>query len=93
MRSLKSAIGLVASLSATALAAHAVVVSGNPIGAQYLAKLPDRNDTTVRGAVVVNTNSNGTGADVQVSISGLPNDGGPFSDYAPAVPQTIDGRG
>lgn len=83
MRSLKPSIGLLASLSATALASDAQVVSGNPIGAQYMAKLPDRNDTTVRGTIVINTNSNGTGANVQVSFSGFPDVGGPFSDYAP----------
>jgi hypothetical protein len=42
--------------------------------------LPNRTDTTVRGAVAVNSNSNGTGANVQISISGLPAEGGPFSE-------------
>jgi len=82
MRSLNPTFGLLASLSATAWATDAPVVSENPTGCRYLAKLPDRNDTTVRGAVIVTTNSNGTGADVQVSISGLPSDGGPFGKHA-----------
>lgn len=79
MRSLKPAIALWASLTTTAWATDAQIVTGNPPGAQYQAKLPDRNDTTVRGAVVISTSSNGTGANVQVSISGLPDRGGPFS--------------
>lgn len=62
-----------------AIGTDAPVVENNPIGTQYIAKLPDKNDTTVRGAVVVSSNSNGTGANVQVSITGLPDTGGPFS--------------
>jgi hypothetical protein len=61
-----------------ALASDAPVVSNNPIGTQFVAVLPDKSDTTVRGTVMVDTNANGTGANVQVSISGLPKDGGPF---------------
>jgi hypothetical protein len=60
---------------------EAPVVENNPLGTQYIAMLPNRTDTTVRGAVAVNTNSNGTGGNVQVSISGLPATGGPFSEY------------
>jgi hypothetical protein len=60
---------------------EASAVDNNPIGTQYFAMLPNRTDTTVRGAVAVNTNSNGTGANVQVSISGLPAEGGPFSKF------------
>lgn len=60
---------------------EAPIVMNNPIGRQYIAMLPNRTDTTVRGAVAVNTNSNGTGGVVQVSISGLPAMGGPFSKY------------
>jgi len=82
MRSLKPALSLLVCLP-TALAGSAPIVTGNPIGSQYLAKLPDRNDTTVRGAVVINTSPDGTGGNVQVSISGLPGDGGPFSEDSP----------
>jgi hypothetical protein len=59
---------------------EAPVVDNNPIGTQYIAMLPNRTDTTVRGAVAVNSNSNGTGANVQISVSGLPAEGGPFSE-------------
>ncbi|GAB7325749.1 hypothetical protein MBLNU13_g09704t2 [Cladosporium sp. NU13] len=57
---------------------EAPVVDNNPIGTQYTAILPNRTDTTVRGAVAVNSHSNGTGANVQISVSGLPAEGGPF---------------
>lgn len=66
-------------------ASNAPVVQDNPIGTQYIAMLPDKNDTTVRGAVAINTNANGTGANVQVSISGLPATGGPFSKHCHAI--------
>lgn len=78
MRAFTLAVGLVA--LPLAFATDAPVVENNPIGAQYIAVLPDKNDTTVRGAVAISTNSNGTGASVQVSISGLPATGGPFSN-------------
>lgn len=79
MRAFTLALGLVA--LPLAFAGDAPVVEGNPIGTQYIAMLPDKNDTTVRGAVAINTNSNGTGANVQVSVSGLPATGGPFSKH------------
>lgn len=77
MRTFNLALGLVA--LPLAFAGDAPVVEGNPIGTQYIAVLPDKNNTSVRGAVAINTNSNGTGANVQVSISGLPAKDGPYS--------------
>ncbi|KAM0722877.1 hypothetical protein Q7P37_001075 [Cladosporium fusiforme] len=84
MRAFTLALGVVA--LPLAFATDAPVVEGNPIGTQYTAVLPDRNDTDIRGAVMVNTNSNGTGANVQVSISGLPEEGGPFSYHIHRFP-------
>jgi len=81
MRYFSLALGLVA--LPLAFAGDAPVVQNNPSGTQYIAKLPDKNNTSVRGAVVVKTSGNGTGTDVQVSISGLPASGGPFSEYCP----------
>lgn len=77
MRAFNLALGLVA--LPLAFAGDAPVVEGNPIGTQYIAVLPDKNNTSVRGAVAINTNSNGTGANVQISISGLPAKDGPYS--------------
>ena len=79
MRTFSLALGLVA--LPLAFAGDAPVVQNNPTGAQYIAKLPDKTNTSVRGAVVVEASANGTGTNVQVSISGLPATGGPFSEY------------
>nr|OQO28246.1 hypothetical protein B0A51_05396 [Rachicladosporium sp. CCFEE 5018] len=70
MRFSTSIIGLLA--LPFALAGDAPVVTNNVVGVSYIATLPDRNNTSVRGAMIVNTNSNATSANVQVSISGLP---------------------
>ena len=77
MRSRRLALDLLA--LSRAFAQFAPVVENNPIGTQYIAIFPDTTENTIRGAVAINTNSNGTGANVQVSISGLPATGGPFS--------------
>lgn len=81
MRSFSLALSLVA--LPLAFAGDAPVVQDNPNGTQYIAKLPDKSDSSVRGAVVVEASANGTGANVQVSISGLPATGGPFSEHQP----------
>ena len=78
MRTFSLALGLFA--LPLAFAGDAPVVQNNPIGTKYIAKLPDKNDTSVRGAVVVETSGNGTGVNVEVSVSGLPSSGGPFSE-------------
>lgn len=72
---------LVALLS-LALSTHATiapVVNNNPAGVQYVAVLPDKNDTTVRGTVQVSSAPNGTGVSIQVSINGMSPQGGPYS--------------
>lgn len=79
MRSFALVLGLFA--LSFAFAEDAPVVEDNPIGMQYIAILPDKSDSAIRGAVAVNSNANGTGANVQISISGLPDKGGPFSQY------------
>jgi hypothetical protein len=88
MRSFSLALGLFA--LPLAFAGDAPVVQDNPTGAQYIAKLPDKNNTSVRGAVVVATSANGTGTNVQVSISGLPATGGPFSESSHCCAHSSD---
>lgn len=56
----------------------AAVITNNPAGAVYAATLPNREDTPVRGSVVASTVGGGEGVEFQVSISGLPAEGGPF---------------
>lgn len=73
------------------LTASAPVTSINPPSVQYIAVLPDKNDTLVRGAVQVNSNANGTGVTVQVSVSGLPAQGGPYSKLSGScIRHTVD---
>ena len=68
---------LVALLVPTSFAQTAApVVNCNPPGSQYIAVLP--NSGPVTGSVVASSNSNGIGANFQVSISDLPSQGGPF---------------
>ena len=62
----------------------AKIIQNNPVGVSYIAQLPDRKDTSVRGSVVGTSNTNGTGVNFQVSLSGLPDPSlGPFSKSNP----------
>lgn len=64
----------------------AAIVEGNPAGVSYVATLPDSKTTDIRGSVVGTSNSNGTGVNFQVSLSGLPDPSlGPFCKF-PAKP-------
>lgn len=63
---------------ASSVDATATVVEQNPAGSRVVCVLPDRNDSSVRGTVQISSASNGTGADVQVSFSGLPTQGAPY---------------
>ena len=75
---------------ATAVAAQtqsAPVVAQNPVGAQYIAELPDKKTTTLRGSVQIQSSSDGKGVDVSVAVSALPAEGGPFSEYYPRLRQ------
>ena len=51
--------------------------TGNPQGAQYIAALPSGS---VSGSVVASSTFNGTGVNLQISLSGLPGQGGPFRE-------------
>jgi hypothetical protein len=64
---------------ATAQTQPAPVIAKNPVGAQYLAVLPDKASTTLRGSVQIQSSSDGKGVDVSVAVSALPESGGPFS--------------
>lgn len=83
-------LGFLASLLPTCLAKGkaAPATSGNPQGAQYIAVLP--SNTPISGSVVASSSPNGTGIEIEVSISGLPASGGPFctwnSSYASICP-------
>ena len=64
----------------------AKIIEKNPLGVSYIAQLPDRKDTTVRGSVVGTSNTNGTGVKFEISLSGLPDPSlGPFSKLSPST--------
>ena len=53
--------------------------SGNPPGLQYIAVLSNVGSAgSLSGSVVASSASNGSGIDIQISVSGLPAVGGPF---------------
>jgi len=70
-------VGILTALITTTLAT-APVTNDNPQGAQYIAALPVT--CSVSGSVVASSTSNGTGVGVQVSLSSLPSQGGPFRE-------------
>jgi hypothetical protein len=72
-----TALGL--TLLPTILADSAPVTTNNPQGVQYIAALP--KDNPVTGSVVASSNSTGQGVNFDVSISGLPAQGGPFRKF------------
>ena len=78
MRFSTTIIGFVAATLPTILA-QAPATNNNPPGVQYIAKLPTNG--SVSGSVIASTPGNGTGVDFQVSISGLPSQGGTFREY------------
>ena len=59
----------------------AQTVEDNPIGAVYVAELPDSSTNTVRGSVVAQAQPDGKGVLFQVSVSNMPSSGGPFCKY------------
>lgn len=57
------------------------IVENNPAGVSYIATLPESDTTNIRGSVVGTSNSNGTGVNFQISLSGLPDASlGPFCE-------------
>jgi hypothetical protein len=69
--------GLVVALAPRILAQSAPVTHNNPEGVQFIAVVP--NSSGLSGSVVASSTGNGTGVGIQVSIAGLPSQGGPFS--------------
>lgn len=57
----------------------AQIVEDNPAGVSYVATLPERENTDIRGSVIGTSNANGTGVNFQISLTGLPDASlGPF---------------
>ena len=70
----------------------APVQSGNPLGASYVAVLPNKPSTNVRGSIVASTAPGGVGVSFAVSLSGLPSSGGPFIYHIHEKPVPADGN-
>ena len=84
-------------LAATALAQTppfppAPVVSNNPLGATYVATLPNTPKTAVRGSIQAATAPGGVGVSFTVSFTGLPASGGPFLYHVHEKPVPADGN-
>jgi len=63
----------------------APVVTNNPIGASYYATLPNKESESVRGTVYVVSSPTGKGVDFDITLSGLPAEGGPFCTSNPIL--------
>lgn len=70
----------------------APVVSSNPAGAVYVAKLPEQQGSTVRGSVTGISAADGNGVKFSVSVSGLPAEGGPFMYHIHEKPVPSNGN-
>ena len=57
------------------------VVTDNPVGPVYVATLPESEEWTIRGFVSGTANEDGEGVKFEVEFHGLPDEGGPFSEY------------
>jgi len=80
MRStLFSIVPLLALASAqTGKLGDALAVENNPAGASYIASLPEKAGTSLRGYVLATSGANGKGVNFAVNLVGLPSEGGPF---------------
>ncbi len=55
-------------------------VTNNPLGAIYVAELPNSEKNTVRGSITAESVPSGRGVQFKIAITGLPQTGGPFSE-------------
>ncbi|KAI4214493.1 MAG: hypothetical protein LQ351_002910 [Letrouitia transgressa] len=71
----------------------AAIVNGNPLGVTYTATLPNRPDTNIRGYISGTSNSNGTGVNFNINLSGFPSPSlGPFLYHVHDQPVPADGN-
>jgi len=83
----------------TGLLGNASIVSDNPIGPTYIAKLPVVEYFNpinplgnIKGSVVATAAAGGTGVSFKVSFSNLPTSGGPFLYHIHAFPVNSSGN-
>lgn len=89
-------LSILAAASAVTAQSSTVVpapkVTGNPTGASYGATLPEKAGSSLRGSLVATSGPDGNGVKFTVSISGLPETGGPFMYHLHAKPVPADGN-
>ena len=71
------ALVTVLAAAAAVVAENAPVVKHNPIGGQYEASIKSK---TVSGSIKISSGANGKGSHIEIAVSGLPSEGGPFSE-------------
>jgi len=93
-----TAVGITGALAQDA-STNAVVVEGNPIGASYVATLPEEPafttgslDGNVKGSVSAKTGPGGVGVTYDVKFSNIPKEGGPFVYHIHVAPVPADGN-
>lgn len=90
---LVSVLSLLAAASAvSAQSSTAPVVANNPIGAKYVATLPQKAGSPLAGSIEGATAADGKGVKFTVHFSGLPATGGPFMYHLHAKPVPADGN-
>lgn len=90
---LVSVLSLLAAASAvSAQSSTAPVVADNPIGAKYVATLPQKAGSSLAGSIEGVTAADGKGVKFTVHFSGLPATGGPFMYHIHAKPVPADGN-
>lgn len=88
-----SIITLLAAASAvSAQTQPAPKTTGNPAGASYLATLPIKEGSSLRGSIAAESGPDGTGVRFKVSFSGVPTAGGPFMYHIHEKPVPADGN-
>ena len=90
---LVSVISLFAAASAvSAQSSKAPVVANNPIGAKYVATLPQKAGSPLAGSIEGASSADGKGVKFTVHFSGLPATGGPFMYHIHQKPVPADGN-
>lgn len=79
-------------VSAQSSIVPAPMVSGSPAGASYVATLPVKEGSPLRGAITGVSAPNGVGVLFSVSFSGLPATGGPFIYHIHEKPVPSNGN-
>lgn len=83
---------LAAASAVSAQTQPAPKTSGNPAGAKYLATLPVKEGSPLRGSIAAESSPDGAGVLFKVSFEGLPAAGGPFMYHIHEKPVPENGN-